>query len=151
MADEKQEKMEVLRKFADVAALAGIRGEIDEEELMFVAGFELKAGRSQMVYVRPLPGSLQDKDAVCIHSPCRRVKKGFMRGLGKDQALELLLLNSELMLARYNVVDFGDEMLVMASVYCALETLDPSELEDYFWHIAIAADNYEEKFGGDDF
>ena len=71
--DTKERELEILRKFADIAALAGIKGEIDEEMPLYAAGFELDDGRSQMVYVRPLPEAIGGKmDGVCIVSPCRR-------------------------------------------------------------------------------
>lgn len=149
MSDKRE--LEVLRKFTDIAALAGIKGEIDEELQIFRAGFELAEGRSQMVYVRPLPEAIAGKDAVCIVSPCRRVKTGFFSGLKRDEGLELLRLNSEVLLARYALEDAEDGYMVVTSIDCILETLDPEELEAYFWSLAIAADNYEKRFGGDEF
>jgi hypothetical protein len=146
-----EQELEVLRKFADIAALAGIKGEIDEELSVFRAGFELSEGRSQMVYVRPLPEAIAGKDAICVVSPCRRVKKGFFSGLKKDEGLELLRLNSEVLMARYALEDTDDGYMVVTSIDCILETLDPEELEAYVWSLAIAADNYEKRFGGDEF
>ena len=142
---------EILTRFADVAAIAGVRGKIDDDGDLFVAGFELESGRSQMVFARALPEAVKGRDAVCIYSPCRRVKKGFMRGLSKDDSLELLKLNSEVLMARYGIIESDDEFLVMASVDVILDTLDAEEVEASFWFVAIAADEYEKKFGGDEF
>ncbi len=149
--DTSEQELEVLRKFSDIAALAGIKGDINEEAPSFSAGFELPEGRSQMVYVRPLPEAVGGKDAVCIFSPCRRVKKGILGGLKKNEAMELLQLNSQLLLARYAIEDAEDGYMVVTSIDCVLETLDAEEVEAYFWSLAIAADNYEKRFGGDEF
>jgi hypothetical protein len=146
-----EQELEILKQFTDIAALAGIKGKIDEEIGRFVAGFELDEGRSQLVYVRALPEIAHGKDAVCIYSPCRRVKTGFMHGLKKDEALELLKLNSQVLLARYGVEEVTDGYMIEASIDCLLDTLDPEELETAVWHVALAADNYEKKFGGDEF
>ena len=147
----KNRELEILETFADVAALAGIRGKIDDEGERFMACFELDQGRSQMVYAKPLVEAIKGQDAVCIYSPCRRVRKGLFKGLSKEQSHELLELNSQLIVARYGIIEFSEGYLVMASVDALLETLDPPELEAYVWYIAIAADQYERKFGGDDF
>lgn len=149
--NKKQKEIAILEKFSDVAALAGIRGEIDENGDNFIAGFELDQGRSQMVYVKPLPEAIKGKDAVCIYSPCRKVDKGFFKGLSKDQSHELLKLNSQVILARYGILEFPEGFLVIASLDAALDTLDASELEAFVWYVALAADSYERKFGGDDF
>ena len=144
-------QIEILSRFADIASIAGVRGKIDEELALFAAGFELEEGRSQMVFARALPEAVKGQDAVCIYSPCRRVKKGFMRGFSKDDCLELLRLNSELLMARYGVIESEEEYLVMASVDIILDTLDAEEVEASFWFVAIAADDYEKKFGSDEF
>jgi hypothetical protein len=142
---------EILKRFADIVALAGIRGDIDDDGDMYITGFNLDEGRSQMVYVRALPDAVKDQDAVCIYSPCRRVKKGLLRGLSKDQGLELLKLNSDILFARYGILESDDEILVMASIDVFVDTLDPEEVEAAFMFVALAADKYERRFGGDEF
>ncbi|MGB0680300.1 MAG: hypothetical protein ACPGUV_11620 [Polyangiales bacterium] len=148
MADKEARQLEILKRFAEVAALAGIRGEVQEELQRFSAGFELKDGRSQMVYVRAMPEAIKGQDAVVMFSPCLQIKKGFMRGFGKAQALELLKENADLLVARYHVTEDEDDFMVWVSADAILHTLDPEEVEAYFWLLAITADNYEKKHDG---
>ena len=149
--DEKQ-NLETLRKVADVAALAGIRGKVDSERGQFVAGFELPEGRSQMVYARPSAQDIEDSTVITIFSPCHVFKKGFMRGISKEQCIELLMMNEQITFARYGMWESQDEHMIVASVDNILDTLDPPELRAAMWHVAIAADSYERKYGGaDDF
>lgn len=147
----RKRKHEILDKVADLATLAGIRGEIDDERDMFVTGFQLPDQRSQMVYVKAMPEAIAGKDAVCIYSPCRLVKTGFMRGITKDQALELLKLNDQIIIARYGVQEAEGKMLVTASVDRAIDALGHDELQEHFMYVALAADSYEKKFGVDEF
>jgi hypothetical protein len=149
--NNKQKEIAILETFADIAARAGVHGKIDDAGELFVAAFELDQGRSQMVYVKPLAEAIKGQDAVCIYSPCRKIDKGLFKGLGKDESHELLKLNSQLIVARYGVLEFPEGFLVMASVDALLDSLDPGELEAFVWYIAIAADQYERKFGKDEF
>jgi len=150
MASDEQE-LEILAKLADIAALAGIKGSIDKDVKIFTAGFNLAEGRSQLVFARALPEAVDGKDAVYIYSACRRVKTGFMQGLKKNEAFELLKLNTQVLIARYGIDEIPGGYMIEASADCILDTLDPEELEAYFSFVAIAADTYEKKFGGDEF
>ena len=143
--------MVVLQKVAEIAAKAGIQGEIDEEAEHFFAGFELPDDRSQMVYVRPTAGGGEDSFVVTIFSPCHVFKKGLFSGISKAQCIELLQMNEQLTFARYGMWDGGNEQMIVASVDNILTTLDPEEFEAAVWHVAMAADTYEKKHGGDDF
>ena len=149
MADPK--KLETLQKVGDVAALAGIRGKVDSEREQFVSGFELPEGRSQMVYVRPSAQDVEDSVVITIFSPCHVFKKGLFKGISKDQAIELLMMNEQITFARYGMWESYDEHMIVASVDCILDTLDPPELRAAMWHVAIAADAYERKYGADNF
>ena len=62
-----------------------------------------------------------------------------MKGLGKDQGLELLKLNSIAIIARFGIVESEEELMVVASVDAILDSLDADEVEAYFWYIAMAA------------
>lgn len=145
------DKMETLRRVADIAAKAGIKGEIDDDNEHFVAGFELQDGRSQMVYVRPTAGGGEDSVVVTIFSPCKVFKKGLFGGISKGQCIELLQLNEQLTFARYGMWEADKEQMIVASVDNILDTLDPPEFEAAVWHVAMAADAYESKFGSDEF
>ncbi len=142
--------LDTLQKVADVAALAGIRGKVDQERGQFVAGFELPEGRSQMVYVRPSREDVEDSTVITIFSPCHVFKKGFLRGITKEQCIELLMMNEQLTFARFGMWESQEEHMIVSSVDSILETLDPPELRAAMWHVAIAADSYERKYGSSD-
>ena len=129
--------LEVLQRVAEIAAKAGIQGEIDEENEHFVAGFELPEGRSQMVYVRPTAGGGEDSFVVTIFSPCHVFKKGLFKGISKEQCIELLQLNEKLTFARYGMWESEKEQMIVASVDNILDTLDPPEFEAAVWHVAM--------------
>ncbi len=149
MADIKN--IELLQRVADVAALAGIRGKVDKESEQFVSGFELPEGRNQMVYVRPSAQDIEDSAVVTVFSPCHVLKKGLFKGISKEQCIELLMMNEQITFARYGMWESQDELMIVASVDNILDTLDPPELRAAMWHVAIAADTYERKYGGDTF
>ena len=149
MANSKN--LDTLKKVSDIAALAGIRGKVDDEREQFVSGFELPEGRSQMVYVRPSAQDVEDSVVITIFSPCHVFKKGLFKGITKEQAIELLMMNEQITFARYGMWESNDEHMIVASVDNILDTLDPPELRAAMWHVAIAADAYERKYGGDEF
>jgi len=149
MSNEKE--IEILKRFADTAALAGIRGKVEEEKPWFIAGFSLPDERSQMVYVRAFPEAVKGRDVVTIFSPCRTIKKGFLKGFEKAQALELLKENGKMIMGRYHITEEEDDFMVWVSVDANASTLDAEEVEAYFWLVALAADRYEKKYGGDNF
>ena len=148
MADSN--KLTTLKKVGDVAALAGIRGKIDNDREQFVSGFELPEGRSQMVYVRLSANDVEDSVVITVFSPCHVFKKGLFKGISREQAIELLMMNEQITFARYGMWESGNEHMIVASVDSILDTLDPSELRAAMWHVAIAADAYERKYGGGD-
>jgi len=143
--------LDALQKVVDIAGLAGISGELDAENEVFAAGFELPGGRSQVVYVK-FSGEVNDLPFVTVYSPCLEVKKGFLKnGLTRDQAIELLKANNETNFARYAVSESEKVDLILASVDHLLDTLDAEELEANMWCVAMAADAYEKIHGQDVF
>lgn len=146
-----REKLEILEKVAEVAALAGLRGGIDEDRMCFVASFETGENRSQHVYVRPIGRVINDSQVVTFFSPCLAVKKGFLKGISREQALDLLRKNEEICFARYGIWSNKNEDMVVASVDALLDSLDPEEFHSNMWHVAIAADAYEKEHGQDRF
>ena len=146
-----QNKLDVLKRISEVAALAGLRGQIHEDTMRFGMGFNLPEGRSQVVYVRQTAQALDGKTVVTFMSPCLVIKKGLLAGISKETAIELLQLNENVLFARYGIVEFDKETLVVASADHLLDTLDPEEFNASAWHVAFAADQYERKHGRDDF
>jgi hypothetical protein len=112
-----------------VATLAGVNGKVIEERMEYVMQFGLDHGRHQMVHVRDVSKEGTDKTIVTIFPPCRILKKGLFNGLSKDQALELLTLNSKMYFARFSILESKTEILVIASIDHLLETLDPDEFK----------------------
>ena len=146
-----EERLEILKQIGNVAALAGLKGGVDDQGKHFMMGFSLDEGRSQAVYVRPAGENIAGQLVVTVFSPCLTVKKGLFSGFSKERALELLRLNEQVLFARFGVWENDDEMMVVASVDHLMDTMDPDELKSSAWHVAFAADNYERKHGGDDF
>jgi len=145
-----RETLEVLERVNEVATLAGISGTIDEERLHYVMQFALDGGRSQAVYVRnTTKGS--NRRIITVFSPCLAVKKGLFSGFSKEQALDLLRKNEQVMFARFGIWENPKETMVVASVDHLLETLDPDEYKASAYHVALAADLYEREHGGDKF
>ena len=146
-----EEKLAQLKQISEIAALAGLKGEISEDGFAYMLGFELDGGRSQVVRVRPTMQTPDGQPIVTIDSPCLVVKKGLLSGISKDQALELLRLNEQFPFARFGIVESDDASMVVSSIDHLLSTLDPDELRHSAWCVAMAADSYEEKHGGDVF
>jgi hypothetical protein len=145
-----REQLDILDKVAKVAELAGINGEIDEERMAFVSGFNTSENRSQMVHVRPVRKAFNDEDVVTIFSPCLSVKKGMLSGISKDQALGLLKQNEGELFGRFGIWSFDDEDMIVVSSDHIVSTLDPAELEMHMYYIAHMADEYEAKHSKQD-
>jgi hypothetical protein len=144
-----RQSLENLERVSEVATLAGIKGKINEDKMHFGMGFELDQGRSQVVYVRD--SSKEDRKIVTIFSPCLVVKKGLFSGLSKERALDLLRMNENVLFARYGIWEGKSEIMVVASIDHLLDTLDPDEFKASAFHVAMAADTYERKYGKDNF
>ena len=150
----KEEYKDPLQHVADIAALAGIKGRIDEKRNWFTAGFNMdEEGRTQQVVVRLAGRSPGGQQIVSFFSPCRRLKTGFMRGLSKEEAVELLCMNEKIPFARFGLQRFEDDDydMIVASVDHLLATLDAKEFEEHIWAVAHVADRYEKEHGGDAF
>ena len=86
-----------------------------------------------------------------LFSACLHVKKGFLSGMSKDMTVDLLRRDEGILFARHGLVSCGDGDMVVASADCLLDTLDPEEFLHAIWHVAMAADAYEnEKSVGKD-
>ena len=142
--------LNVLERVEEIATLAGMNGRISEEHLRFEMGFGLDNGRSQVVYVRPVPSATKNS-VITIFSPCLIKKKGVFQGISKKMALDLLRRNEQVVFARYGICDAKDGSVIIASIDHLLDTLDPPEFSASSYHIAVAADMYEREHGQDDF
>ncbi len=146
-----KEVLNVLEKVEEIATLAGMNGRINEDHLHFEMGFQLDGGRSQIVYIRPVPKAIDKNPVVTVFSPCLIKKKRVFQGISKKMALDLLRRNEQVVFARYGICDAKDGTAVVASIDHLLDTLDPPELSASCWHVAVAADMYEREHGQDNF
>ena len=149
MTDE--EKLAILKQVENIAALAGLRGGIEQERGHFAMGFDMGEGRSQRVFVRPSGVSPDGKEVVTILSPARSLTKGMFAGLSRQEAIDLLKLNENMYFARFGIWETEREILIVASIDAILESLDAGEFESLARAVTFAADGYEAKFGGDSF
>jgi ABC-type polar amino acid transport system ATPase subunit len=145
-----RESLNVLKQVSEVSTLAGINGQVDERRMVFAMGFELDAGRSQVVYVRDST-QREDRKVITVFSPCLVVKKGLFSGFSKEQAMDLLRKNEGMNFARYGIWENKAETMVVASADHLLESLDPQEYKATAYHVAMAADLYERQHGADNF
>lgn len=148
---EFEQRLQVLKQVANVAALAGLRGKIGDDGQSFGMNFETAAGRSQGVYVRATGQTPDAHTIITIFSPARVVAKGMFSGLSKEHAIELLKLNENTYFARFGIWDSQDKSMIVASSDLILETMDPNELKAHAYYVAFAADKYEATHGGDAF
>jgi hypothetical protein len=146
-----EERLAQLKQVSEIAALAGLNGEMSDDGAAFMLGFEMDGGRSQVVRVRPTMQTPDGQPIVTVESPALVVKKGLLSGISKDQAIELLMLNETVPFARFGLVEGEDAIMVVASIDHLLDTLDPDELRHSCWCVAMTADNYEAQHGGDNF
>lgn len=146
-----EETMAVLKQVESVAGLAGLRGEVQDDGSHFRMLFASDRGRSQQVFVRPTGHTPEGKVVVTFFSPARRVAKGLFKGLGRDQAMDLLRLNENMLFARFGIWESKTEMMIVASVDAILDALDADEIGAYARCVSHAADTYEAKHGGDEF
>ncbi len=144
-----EECLEILQKVESVAALAGLSGTIENGH--FCMGFDVGGGRSQGLYVRPAGHTPDGKVVVTLFSPARILPKGVFRRLGRGEAIELLKLNEQMLFARFGLCEWENQMMVVASIDAIVDTLDTDEILAYAMFVSQAADDYESRYGGDQF
>lgn len=146
-----EERLEILKQVASVAALAGLRGEVDDDAKHFKMGFETSDGRSQQVFIRPSGQTPDGQQIVTLFSPAHVFEKSMFGGFTKDQAIGLLKLNENSFFARFGIWEGAKETMVVASSDLLLPTLDPEELRAHAFYVSFAADKYESTHGLDRF
>jgi hypothetical protein len=148
---EIEERLAMLKQIENVAALAGLKGVIDNDGRYFSMGIQTTEGRGQRVYLRPSGKTPDGKAIVTLYSPARTVAKGMFSGMSKDQALELLRMNENTYFARFGIWENEKESMIVASTDMLLETMDSEELKAQAFYVAFAADAYEKKHGADQY
>lgn len=138
----------VMDKVAEVAILAGIKGEVLDGQV-FRAAFTLQDTRTQIVLIK-VAGGTPERAIVSVESRAMFGKTGVFGGLSGKQARELLLENNRRAFAKFSLRESGDEFEVYAGSDHLLPQLDPEELGAACWTVAQAADEIERKFNGGD-
>lgn len=136
-------QLDVLRKIADVARLAGVRGQIDEQLMAFSSSFSLPDERSQRVLVRQTAQAPDGSPVITILSPCVTLDSGWLKGISRDETLGLLRANEKFPFARYGISKLGGQEMVVASMDVLLDSLDATEFGTYIWSVASVADAWE--------
>ena len=140
-----------LERVGEVATLAGIKGQLIEDRVEYHINCGLDQGRFQRVFIRDSSKEDSKKTVITIFSPARIMKKGLFSGLSKEQAFELLRMNERMIFARFGIWETKSEIMVVASIDHLLDTLDPDELKASTYCVAMAADDYERRYGKDEF
>ena len=140
---------ETFRQIVSIAESCGISGK--EQGEMLVYGWDLGDDRDQMVYITPLGATGGGMRIICFFSPCQRLGKGFLGGVSKDTALQILRMNSQLEFGHFCIMKLGgDEMLCVRTTQI-LETMQPEEFKQNCASVAQVADGWEERIGRNEF
>lgn len=142
----------ILKQIGDVAAVAGVRGQVDAEGGVFVTSFSFEGGRDHKVIVRPTGRVNGGRVVISFQAAAHEYpKKMFLSAFSQKDLIELLRKNEALMFARYGLVERNDDYLVVASADCLLDTLDGAEFMLTAHAVSKAADDYEATKGVDKF
>jgi hypothetical protein len=140
---------DVLEKIHQIATMAGIKGQRQGELLSY--GWDFGRGRDQMCFVAPFIETDEGLHLVCFFSPCERLGKGFLGGMSKNTALQLLRLNSQLEFGHFAIMKLGGDELLCVRTTQILETMEVQEFEQHCMGVAKLADAWEEKIGKNEF
>lgn len=143
------EAEEIVEKINQVATMAGIRGHRQGNLLVF--GWDLGRGRDQACYVAPFSQTDDGLNVICFFSPCQRLGKGFLSGMSKSSAMQVLRINSQLEFGHFCLMTLGGEEMVCVRATQILETMEVQEFRENCQAVAGIADAWEEKIGRDDF
>ena len=133
----------------NIAESAGIGCKRQGDTLVF--GWDLGEDRDQMVYVAPFAETAGGLKVICFFSPCERLGKGFLGGISKDTAVQLLRLNSQLDFGHFCMMKLGGDELLCVRATHLLETMDAEEFKQNCANVAQLADAWEEKIGRNEF
>lgn len=140
---------DIVAKIHQVAGMAGIKGQRDGNLLSFA--WDFGEGRDQMVYIAPFAETDDGLNVICFFSPCQRLGTGFLSGISKQTALQLLRTNSELDFGHFAVMKLGGDEMICVRATQILETMEVQEFEQQCLAVARLADAWEEKIGKNEF
>jgi len=146
--EAKEEYLRLLKQIGDVAAVAGIKGEVDAEIGAYCTGFRTAENRGHRVFVRPTATAPGGKPVVTIYAVAKSVpKRKVTAAVPQKELMALLLKNENLMFARVGIRELEEEYLLVVSADHLLETLDGDEFNATARYVAHAADEYESAQG----
>ncbi len=149
--EAKEEYARLLKQIGDIAAVAGIKGEVDPEMGAYVTGFRTAENRGHRVFVRPTGSAPGGKPVVTIYAVARSFpKKKVTAAISQKELMALLLKNENLMFGRFGIRELEEEYLLVVSADHLLETLDGDEFNATARYVAQAADEYEAAQGEED-
>lgn len=149
--EDKAEYARLLKQIGDVAAVAGIKGEVDPEIGAYCTGFKTAENRGHRVFVRPTATAPGGKPVVTIYAVAKSFpKKKVTATIPQKELMALLLKNENLMFARFGIRELAEEYLLLASADHLLDTLDADEFNATARYVAQAADEYEASQGEED-
>jgi hypothetical protein len=149
--EAKEEYSRILKQIGDVAAVAGIKGEVDAEMGAYCTGFRTAENRGHRVFVRPTATAPGGKPVVTIYAVAKSFpKKKMTTTIPQKELMALLLKNDDLVFARFGVRELEDNYLLVVSADHLLETLDADEFNATARYVAHAADEYEASQGDED-
>jgi len=149
--EEKEEYARLLKQIGDVAAVAGIKGEVDSASGAYVTGFQTAENRSHRVFVRPTATVPGGKPVVTISAVAKSFpKKKVTAAVPQKELMSLLLKNENMVFARFGMRELEEEFLLIVSADHLLETLDADEFNATARYVAHAADEYEASQGDTD-
>jgi hypothetical protein len=149
--EAKEEYARLLKQIGDVAAVAGIQGEVDAEMGAYCTGFRTAENRGHRVFVRPTATAPGGKPVVTIYAVAKSFpKKKVAAAIPQKELMALLLKNENLMFARFGIRELEEEYLLVASADHLLDTLDADEFNASARYVANAADVYEASQGEED-
>lgn len=154
MSDQeaKEEYARLLKQIGDIAAVAGIKGEVNPAMGAYVTGFQTAENRAHRVYVRPTATAPGGKPVVTIYAVARTFpKKKLTAAVPQKELMALLLKNETMMFGRFGIRELEEEYLLVVSTDHLLETLDADEFNAAARYVGQAADEYEATQGDDKF
>ncbi len=140
---------DVLDTVEGIATDAGFEPERHQDSI--VIKYQLSGGREQTVFVAESGTSPGGMTVISFVSPCQRLKAGFLGGMSKAQALDLLRRNAALPFAAFSLLSSEGGEMVCVRATQLLDTMDLAEFAASCECVATFADRYEAEQGRDDF
>lgn len=139
----------VTEKIEQIAQMAGLRGQKTGELMVF--GFDLGNGRRQSVFVGSFAEGSDGSTVICFMSACQKFSGGLLGGVKKNQAVQMLRINSQLPFGHFCLCNIAGSEYLCVRTTQLLETMEVREFETHCVAVAQLADAWEQKLGNDNF